>query len=254
MFAEGPVPGLRSVAGLIGIRAGPWPSRRKGAVASARSAVGRWVFVVAGAAAGPAAVLRPPWRRASPAAQEEGGAESDREEAELLAAVGAGDRDRALPELYRRYERRLYGFGVRFLGDRGLAEELVQETFLRVWRTADRFDPARGTVSAYLFSIARRLAVDIWRRPSSRPLHPEVEEDPEVDDTIDRLLRRLAVKDALDSLSDAHREVLNLSYESDLTQTEIAARLRISLGTVKSRTYHALRAFQRAAEERGIDV
>src|SRR5262245_55147360 len=93
------------------------------------------------------------WRRAAsgaaaPAQPEAERREGDQEEAALLAAVGRGDRERALPELYRRYERRLYGLGFRLLGDSGLAEELVQETFLRIWRTADRFDPARGTAAA----------------------------------------------------------------------------------------------------------
>lgn len=167
-------------------------------------------------------------------------------------AVGRGDRDRALPELYRRYERRLYGLGWRLLGDQGLAEELVQETFLRIWRTADRFDPERGTAPAFILSIARRLAIDLWRRPSSRPVQPEQEPPAAVDETIDRLLLQLAVRDALDSLPPAQREVIELSYHSDLTQTEVAARLGIPLGTVKSRAYHALRAFRRAADERGL--
>jgi RNA polymerase sigma-70 factor, ECF subfamily len=178
--------------------------------------------------------------------------ENDREEAALMIAVGRGDRDRALPELYRRYERRLYGLGFRLLGDQGLAEELVQETFLRVWRTADRYDPARGTVSAFVLSIARRLAIDLWRRPSSRPSEPEREPPAAVDETIDRLLLQLTVREALDSLPPAHREVIELSYHSDLTQTEVAERLGIPLGTVKSRAYHALRAFRRAADERGL--
>jgi len=169
-----------------------------------------------------------------------------------MIAVGRGDRDRALPELYRRYERRLYGLGFRLLGDQGLAEELVQETFLRVWRTADRYDPARGTVSAFVLSIARRLAIDLWRRPSSRPSEPEREPPAAVDETIDRLLLQLTVREALDSLPPAHREVIELSYHSDLTQTEVAERLGIPLGTVKSRAYHALRAFRRAADERGL--
>ena len=181
--------------------------------------------------------------------------DADREEAALLLAVGHGDRDLALPELYRRYERRLFGLGIRLLGDAGLAEELVQETFLRVWRTAYRFDPARGTATAFVLTIARRLAIDLWRRPSSRPLHasPEEEEAAGVDETIDRLLLQLTVRDALDSLPAAHREVLELSYRSDLTQTEVAARLGVPLGTVKSRAYHALRAFRGAIKQRGID-
>ena len=179
--------------------------------------------------------------------------ELDREEEALLLAVGRGDRDRALPELYRRFERRLFGLGIRLLGDAGLAEELVQETFLRVWRTADRFDPARGTATAFVLTIARRLAIDLWRRPSSRPLPTGPDEPAPVDETIDRVLLQLAVREALDSLPAAQREVLELSYRSDLTQTEVASRLGIPLGTVKSRAYHALRAFRGAIKQRGID-
>jgi len=190
------------------------------------------------------------WRRGQ--AKPEKPAE-ERDDADLLRAIGEGDRDRALPELYRRYERRLYGLGLRMLGDRGLAEELVQETFVRIWRTADRFDPERGTVPTFIFAIARRLAIDLWRRPSSRPFEPESESAGKPDTEFDQVLLQVAVRDALDSLSDAHRQVLELSYHSDLTQTEIARRLGISVGTVKSRSYHALRAFQRAVEERGID-
>jgi RNA polymerase sigma-70 factor (ECF subfamily) len=193
---------------------------------------------------------RPRPRAAGPAPP----SDADREEATLLLAVGHGDRDLALPELYRRYERRLFGLGIRLLGDAGLAEELVQETFLRVWRTADRFDPARGTATAFVLTIARRLAIDLWRRPSSRPLPAGPEEGAAgVDETIDRLLLQLTVRDALDSLPAAHREVLELSYRSDLTQTEVAARLGVPLGTVKSRAYHALRAFRGAIKQRGID-
>jgi RNA polymerase sigma-70 factor, ECF subfamily len=198
-----------------------------------------------------APVLRPRQHavRPSPAPS----SEHERDEAALLLAVGRGDRDRALPELYRRYERRLFGLGIRLLGDQGLAEELVQETFLRVWRTADRFDPSRGTVAAFVLAIARRLAIDLWRRPSSRPLQSAAETPAAIDETIDRLLLQLAVRDALDSLPPAHREVLELSYHSGLTQAEVASRLGIPLGTVKSRAYHALRAFRRAVDERGID-
>ena len=170
----------------------------------------------------------------------------------LLEAVGRGDGDAALHTLYERYVRRIYGLGLRLLGDAGLAEELVQETFLRLWRTASRFDPGRGSAQAFIYAIARRLAIDLWRRPSSRALLPEAEENVDPETTIDRVLLQLSVREALDSLSDAHREVLELSYRGDRTQAQIAGRLGISVGTVKSRTFHALRLFHRAAEEHGL--
>jgi RNA polymerase sigma-70 factor, ECF subfamily len=176
------------------------------------------------------------------------------DEAGLLRRVAAGDRAGPLDELYRRYEGRLYGLGMRLLGDPGLAEELVQETFVRLWRKADAFDAARGTAGAFIITIARRIAIDLWRRPSSRPFAPEVAEGRAGGDAVDQLLVGLTVRDALDALSAAHREVLELAYSGDLRQHEIATKLGIPLGTVKTRTYYALRALKLALEERGIDA
>ena len=180
------------------------------------------------------------------------------DEAALLARVAAGDRGAPLEELYGRYERRLYGLGLRLLGDQGLAEELVQETFVRLWQQARRFDPARGTVSTFLFAIARRIAVDLWRRPSSRPFEPEQAEQAEAaagaDDPLDGVLQSLAVRDAMQSLSPAHRQILELFYGHDRKQSEIAELLGLPLGTVKTRSYYALRALKLALQERGIDA
>ena len=171
-------------------------------------------------------------------------------EADLLRAVAAGDRGQPMRELYQRYAPRIYGLGVQVLGDRGLAEELVQETFVRLWRSAPRFDPDRGSPATFVYAIARRLAIDLWRRPSSRPLMAD--EAPPDDDQMDRVLIRLDVRDVLNSLSDAHREVLTLSYHEHLKQSEIAERLGIPLGTVKTRSYHALRSLKAALDQRGI--
>jgi RNA polymerase sigma-70 factor, ECF subfamily len=203
-----------------------------------------------------------PWRGATGAAAVSSRAQAAAverpvisDEAALLiaaGAVGGEGRENAFREIYRRYEKRLYGLGLSLLRDAGLAEELVQETSIRLWRNAGSFDPRRGSPSAFIFTIARRMAVDLWRRPSSRPFLPEVEVDPTRDDDFDKLVRSLTVRDALDSLSDQHREVLELSYRGDLTQAEIADRLGVPLGTVKSRTYNALRSFKRALEEREL--
>jgi RNA polymerase sigma-70 factor (ECF subfamily) len=172
-------------------------------------------------------------------------------DADLLAAVGGGDRGEPLQELYRRYAGRIFGLGVQLLGDRGLAEELVQETFVRVWRNAARYDPDRGAPATFVFTVARRVAVDLWRRPSSRPV-PDHSEAPVDDDPIDRLMTNLQVRDALDALAPPHREVLELSYRGDLRQSEIAERLGIPLGTVKTRSFHALRSLRAALAERGV--
>jgi RNA polymerase sigma-70 factor (ECF subfamily) len=175
------------------------------------------------------------------------------EEAALLARVAAGDRGAPLEELYRRYERQLYSLGLQLLGDRGLAEELVQETFVRLWKQAHRYDWAKGTVSMFLFAIARRLAIDLWRRPSSRPLAPlSTAEGPVIDDPAEEIIEGLTVQDALQALTPEHRQVLELSLGQDRKQTEIAELLGLPVGTVKSRTYYALRQFKLALQERGI--
>ena len=178
----------------------------------------------------------------------------DLEDADLLGRVGAGDAGPPLRTLYRRYERRLYGFGLRLLGDRGLAEELVQETFVRLWRSSPRFDPGRGTVRALLFTIARRVAVDLRRRPSSRAFAAEVEDAEAFDARADDVLLSVTVRDAMMSLSPAHREVLELIYDEDLRLADIATRLGLPLGTVKTRSFYALRALRIALLECGFDA
>ena len=174
------------------------------------------------------------------------------DDVELMLQIAAGDAGAPMAELFHRYAGRLYGFGVRRLGDTGLADELVQETFVRVWRTADQYDPARGSVATFLFTLARRIAVDLWRRPSSRSFEPPVEQETAMGDPSDELVRAWALREAMESLSHAHREVLELSYgETGLSQREIADTLGLPLGTVKTRSYYALRSLKLALEERG---
>ena len=177
----------------------------------------------------------------------------DEQEAEMLARVGRRSDETAMCALYRRYESRLYGFGLRLLGNNGLAEELVQETFVRLWQGARRFDPARGTVRGLLFTIARRVAIDLHRRPSSRAFAPEAEDAEAFDARADEVLLAVTVRDAMMSLSPAHREVLELIYDKDLKLGEIACKLDVPLGTVKTRAFYALRAMRAALRERGFD-
>jgi RNA polymerase sigma-70 factor (ECF subfamily) len=175
-----------------------------------------------------------------------------REEADLVAQVAAGDTGAPMSELYRRYAGRLYRYGLQALGDGGLAEEMVQECFVRLWRTAGRFDPARGSVAAYLIVIGRSVAADVRKRPSSRRLE-QLEEAlvaPQPD-SVDQILSGLMVREAVDSLSPAHRQVIMLA-ETGLTQSQIADRTGLPLGTVKTRTFHALRALRAALARQGI--
>lgn len=180
-----------------------------------------------------------------------------REEAALVARVDAGDHGDALEAICARYAKPLFALGLRLLGDRGMAEEMVQDTFVRLWRSTGRFDPERGSLRTFIYTLARRAATDLRRRPASRPLSTAEGDDrvaPEGtgEDDFDRLVLGMAMREALDTLSAKHREALELQFREDLTQREVAARLGIPLGTVKTRTYHALRALRRQLEEREI--
>jgi len=181
------------------------------------------------------------------------------DEVALLRRLAAGERHEPLAALYARYAKPLYGLGLRVLGDRKLAEELVQDAFVRLWQSAGHYDPARGTVRTWVYTLARRAAVDLWRRESTRatlPLDAEalhvLEDRGGHRDHYDALLLSLEVRGALDALPEKHREVLTLAYEHDLTQKQIADRLDVPLGTVKTRTYYGLRALRDELERRSL--
>jgi RNA polymerase sigma-70 factor (ECF subfamily) len=179
----------------------------------------------------------------------------ERTEAELLRRLGAGDRGEPLETLYGAYGHKVFGLGLMLLHDRGLAEDLVQETFVRLWRSAGRYDPSRSSVRTFVYTLARRAAVDLWRRHrGSLPaaLEERDREDVAGGQELEHLLLRLDVRDALDTLSPAHREVLELQFERDLTQAQASIHLGIPLGTVKSRTLYALRALARELREREL--
>ena len=176
------------------------------------------------------------------------------EDAMLVSQIAGGDLGEPMEELYRRYAGKVYWVGLQLLGNAGLADELVQECFVRLWRTAGRFDILRGTVSAYMVVMARSIATDLRRRPSSRPLLPVQDAHvPAQPDNTDQVLESLLVRGALDSLTPAHREVLMLCHAEGLTQSQIAQRLGLPLGTVKTRMYHGLRALKAALGEQGFD-
>lgn len=175
------------------------------------------------------------------------------EEADLVAQMAAGDVEAPVATLYRRYGKRLYRFGVQQLRNEGLAEEMVQETFVRLWRAAGRFDAEKSSVGTYLYVIARSVAADIRKRPSSRSLMPVDDVDlPPIPDDVDQILDSMVVREALDTLGRGHADVIRLAHEEGLTQPQIAERLGLPLGTVKTRTFHGLRALRTALTERGF--
>lgn len=167
------------------------------------------------------------------------GAPTGPHEINLVARIAARNDDDAARRLYRKYRMELFRFGVHVLNDHGLAEEMVQETFIKFCQRAGSYDAARGPVRAWLFTIARSAAIDIARRPSSRPLLPvEDFQLPPQYDTVDEALTVLTVDQALDKLPSIYGDVMRL-VRDDLTQSEIAERLGIPVGTVKSRTAKA---------------
>ena len=157
----------------------------------------------------------------------------------LIAKLAAKKDDDAARRLYRKYRTELFRFGIHVLHDQGLAEEMVQETFIKFCQRAGTYDPGRGPVRAWLFTMARSAAYDIARRPSSRPFLPvEDFQLPPQYDSVDEALTVLTVDQALDKLPSIYGSVMRLVRDG-LTHSEIAERLSIPIGTVKSRTAKA---------------
>ncbi|MBI2683875.1 MAG: sigma-70 family RNA polymerase sigma factor [Actinobacteria bacterium] len=175
-------------------------------------------------------------------------------DAALVRSLGGSDGESALRALYSSHADDLYGFAVARLGDPGLAEELVQDVFLRAWRGADGYDPARSSVRTWLFAIARNASIDLDRRRRSRlPLARECAPREEHADAIEVALLRWQIRGALDQLTSEHREIIRLAHFRGLHIGEIAARTGLPVGTVKSRLFYALRSLRLALEEAGVD-
>ena len=152
-------------------------------------------------------------------------------DAELIQRTGAGDRT-AFEKLYQRYARPVFGLALRRLGDRGRAEDALQETFVSVWRSARTYKPERGPGAPWLYGVARN------EPPAEAPDEPSLEAGP--DERAEGSWVQWRVHRALETLPEREREVIALAYWSDLSQSEVAAKLGIPLGTVKTRTRAAL--------------
>lgn len=160
--------------------------------------------------------------------------------------------DSEIRDAYRAHSGELYGFARRSLRDGGLAEEAVQETFLRAWRAGDRFDPEIASLRTWLFAIIRNVVIDISRADSRRIL-PTVDDDDRGHDPFERALTAWQVEEAMRRIGDQHREALVQIYFRDRPYDEVAAELGVPEGTVKSRVYYGLRALGNALEELGFD-
>lgn len=170
----------------------------------------------------------------------------------LLPAVAAGD-ETAMTTLVRRFTPLVRTIAWRN-GSGGASDDLVQETMVRLWRFADRFDPVRGSERTFVAAVARNAAIDMARRHACRP---EVTTDelervtPPVAPATERVATAITVRAALNEMAPGPRELLRLAYFEQLTQQEIADRLGIPLGTVKSRTFAALRSLRRSIADAG---
>ncbi len=178
-------------------------------------------------------------------------------DSELVARLQRRD-PQALGELYDRYGRLAYSLILRIVRDAGGAEDLVQETFLRVWNRVQGFDAEKGAIGPWLLAVARNRAIDYLRSASGRERnavefeetdHPSLYVDMERDLLLSDKARR--VKAAMDKLSPNYRQVLELAYFEGLSQTEMAERMGQPLGTVKTWVRAALKNLR---EDLGVVV
>jgi RNA polymerase sigma-70 factor (ECF subfamily) len=169
----------------------------------------------------------------------------------------AGSADEALvTSLYAEHGATLLAYATRLTGDRQLAEDVVQETLLRAWRNAAKLTEERGSIRGWLFTVARNIVTDRVRARQARPA--EVSESPATPpiahDHADDVVTSVYVRHALQTLSPEHRAVLVTVYYGGKTATEAAEILGVPPGTIKSRSYYALRALRNAIEEAKEEV
>lgn len=187
--------------------------------------------------------------------QRDGMQEEDRLDLELNRRMAAGDRE-AFDELYRRYSSAAYGLALRVTAQDTIAQEVVQDAFLALWRAPEAYDPSRGAFRSFFLSLVHHRAVDAVRREQrlrnrterASNLEPVRGEDV-AEDVVEGAylaVRRKEVRSALGTLPPEQRQVLELAYFGGYTQVRIAEELVIPLGTVKTRTLAAMRKLRRA--------
>jgi RNA polymerase sigma-70 factor (ECF subfamily) len=184
--------------------------------------------------------------------------DADREDRELHRRLSAGDRG-AFDELYRRYAGAAYGVALRLVRQELLAQDVVHDAYMALWRAPEAYDPGRGPFRAFFLSLVHHRAVDTIRREErlrarterAANLEPVTGEDVAEAVTEDAYLdvRRGQIREALGGLSDEQRQVIEMAYFGGMTQVQIAEEIGIPLGTVKTRTLAAMRKLRKALEE-----
>jgi RNA polymerase sigma-70 factor (ECF subfamily) len=160
---------------------------------------------------------------------------------------------------YEAHGAELYRFALRALGDEGAAQDVVQETFLRAWRAADRYDPQLASLRVWLFAIGRNVVVDHWRHVRARPWLGQLAATEDVEDAasarspavdpFESLLRGWAVEEALRRIGADHRRAIVETYLRQRPYVEVAAELGIPEGTLRSRVYYGLKALRVVMQE-----
>jgi RNA polymerase sigma-70 factor (ECF subfamily) len=168
--------------------------------------------------------------------------------------VGEVAEEALMRALHEEHATALWSYALHLTsGDRIRAEDVVQETLLRAWRSPAVLDQSQGSARAWLFTVARRIAIDGWRSASARSeVTTDRPPDRVVADGTDRAVQGWLVAEALAELSERHREVLLLCYFQGYSVADAALKLGVAEGTVKSRTHYALRALRLVLEERGV--
>lgn len=180
-------------------------------------------------------------------------------DAELIRRVSLGDAG-ALETLYGRYARVVYSFAMRIVQDSALAEEVLQEVFVRTWLQADRFRRSRGNFASWLLSITHNLAIDEVRKRQRRPQKADavdvgdvlfglVDEATNVEEAVEARALRDRVSEAMNALPEAQRVTIELAFFSGFSQREIAAHLDEPLGTIKTRVRLGLKKLMKTLEE-----
>ncbi len=176
----------------------------------------------------------------------------------LLALTARGDRE-AFSRLYDMYSTVAYSLAVRIVRDRELAADVVQDAFVTVWNQAATFNASRGQPSSWILTLTHHKAVDMVRREQRRRAEPLegagelVVSAPAVEEAAWQGVAREQVRAAMQKLPDPHREVLELAYFAGFSQSELAGRLSLPIGTVKSRTFAAMTTLRQLLSESGLN-
>ena len=176
------------------------------------------------------------------------------------AVAGLSNEDE-IHAAYRLYGAELYRFVLRGLGDPGAAQDVTQETFLKAWRHAERYDPDLSSLRVWLFGIARNTMIDHARATGARPWQARLVPPPDArelagttEDDTERLLDAWVVEEGLRRLTDHHREAIVQTHLRDRPYNKVAAKLGIPVGTLRSRVFYGLRALREAMDEMGVSL